>query len=192
MEEMDPWQDILAGSGAILLPGWNLSHTLLQDMKGIIIPALLSFLLVTPGAQARDVEAPIFQVDLNAEPAVRWTPSVTYMINTYGFDHSFQNVLNYVTSIIPQPLLTRLEPELLELLKLFPGDAGEEIKGIHSTIDSLGYGDQISLGELAAINLMYEFTVFCTSIVAESEDGSIYHGRNLDYSIQGLQVRSSE
>ena len=65
--------------------------------------------------------------------------------------------------------------------------AGEEIKGIHQTITDLGYGDQISLGELTAINLMYEFTVFCTSIVAENSAGELFHGRNLDYSISGLQ-----
>lgn len=33
----------------------------------------------------------------------------------------------------------------------------------------------------ALMNHIYEFTVYCTSIVARTADGSIIHGRNLDY-----------
>ncbi|GMH92420.1 hypothetical protein TrVE_jg3639 [Triparma verrucosa] len=138
-------------------------------------------------SHAADVAAPKFSVNLDAPPSERWTESVTYMISTYGFDHSYQNVLDYVYSYLPPPVVQKLEPLLLDLLREFPGEAGEEIKGIHQTITDLGYGDQISLGELTAINLMYEFTVFCTSIVAENSAGELFHGRNLDYSISGLQ-----
>jgi hypothetical protein len=51
----------------------------------------------------------------------------------------------------------------------------------------LGFGDRISQGELALINLMYELTVWCTSIVSRTPSGEIVHGRNLDYGISGLQ-----
>ena len=37
------------------------------------------------------------------------------------------------------------------------------------------------------MNLYYELTAFCTSIVAQRSNGTIYHGRNLDYGIPGLQ-----
>ena len=37
-------------------------------------------------------------------------------------------------------------------------------------------------GEVVAINLVYDASAFCTSIVAQQTDGSIIHGRNLDFS----------
>eukprot|EP01084_Bolivina_argentea_P202455 345915_1 len=39
----------------------------------------------------------------------------------------------------------------------------------------------IPLGAIVTINLFYDLTVFCTSIVAEDENGIIFHARNLDY-----------
>ena len=39
---------------------------------------------------------------------------------------------------------------------------------------------------LTQANLFYEFGTFCTSIVAEDENGHILHARNQDYSIPGL------
>ena len=33
----------------------------------------------------------------------------------------------------------------------------------------------------------YDISTACTSIVARSNDGMIFHGRNLDYGIPGLQ-----
>ncbi|GMH63191.1 hypothetical protein TrRE_jg13040 [Triparma retinervis] len=116
-----------------------------------------------------------------------WTEPVNYMIDTYGFEHSFQNVLDYVNSLIPEPVLLKLEPALLKLMDSFPDEYALEISGIWSAIDAKGHGDKITVGQLAAINLMYELTVFCTSVLAEDQDGNIYHGRNLDYGISGLQ-----
>ena len=109
------------------------------------------------------------------------------MIDTYGFDHSFKNVLDYVDSLIPEPLLLKLEPVFLKVMDSFPDEYATEITGIWNAIDGKGYGDRITVGQLAAINLMYELTVFCTSVLAEDPDGNIYHGRNLDYGISGLQ-----
>ena len=50
----------------------------------------------------------------------------------------------------------------------------------------------MTVGELLIANFLYELTAYrsrgsskaCTSIVAESEQGTIFHGRNLDYSFQ--------
>jgi N-acylethanolamine-hydrolysing acid amidase len=37
------------------------------------------------------------------------------------------------------------------------------------------------------MNLFYDLTSACTSIVAQTHNGSIIHGRNLDYSLPNLQ-----
>jgi N-acylethanolamine-hydrolysing acid amidase len=39
----------------------------------------------------------------------------------------------------------------------------------------------VPLGDVVAINLLYDMTAWCTSIVAADDDGVIFHGRNLDY-----------
>ena len=42
-------------------------------------------------------------------------------------------------------------------------------------------------GKILVMNLIYDLTCFCTSIVADSPDGSMLHARNLDYGIPGLR-----
>ena len=39
----------------------------------------------------------------------------------------------------------------------------------------------ISVADVILINLVYDLTAYCTSIVAEDSKGNIIHGRNLDY-----------
>lgn len=51
-----------------------------------------------------------------------------------------------------------------------------EIKGFFSTID-------MEVWEGMAINYVYEYGAFCTSIVARQADGTIIHGRNLDFAL---------
>ena len=77
-------------------------------------------------SHAADVAAPKFSVNLDAPPSERWTESVNYMISTYGFDHSYQNVLDYVYSYLPPPVVQKLEPLLLDLLREFPGEVSQD------------------------------------------------------------------
>ncbi|KHJ96441.1 hypothetical protein OESDEN_03601 [Oesophagostomum dentatum] len=53
----------------------------------------------------------------------------------------------------------------------------------------------LALGHVVSMNILYDILAFdrkhvfklgCTSIVAQSEDGVIYHGRNLDYEMGDL------
>jgi N-acylethanolamine-hydrolysing acid amidase len=39
----------------------------------------------------------------------------------------------------------------------------------------------VALGDVVALNLAYELSALCTSIVASTEDGTLLHGRNLDF-----------
>ncbi|EPQ01678.1 N-acylethanolamine-hydrolyzing acid amidase [Myotis brandtii] len=61
-----------------------------------------------------------------------------------------------------------------ELEGSLPQPYADEIRGM---CDVLGF----SLADCILINLAYESTAFCTSIVAQDSKGHIYHGRNLDY-----------
>ncbi|KFO35061.1 N-acylethanolamine-hydrolyzing acid amidase [Fukomys damarensis] len=55
----------------------------------------------------------------------------------------------------------------------------EEIRGMSDFLN-------LSLADGLLINLAYESSAFCTSIVAQDTRGHIYHGRNLDYSFGDL------
>ena len=54
------------------------------------------------------------------------------------------------------------------------GDYGQELRGISQTVG-------IDLGDVVALNLAYELSALCTSIVAPTSQGTLLHGRNLDF-----------
>jgi len=56
----------------------------------------------------------------------------------------------------------------------FPSDLGQEIKGCAGNMG-------IPYGWLALFNIGYEVSDACTSIVAQTESGKIYHARNMDF-----------
>jgi hypothetical protein len=58
----------------------------------------------------------------------------------------------------------------------YPTEYGQEIKGCASQLG-------IDYGWLALFNLGYEATDDCTSIVAQTNSGKIYHGRNMDFGV---------
>ena len=55
-----------------------------------------------------------------------------------------------------------------------PAPYGDEMKGI-----SLVTG--VPLGEIVLYNIFYEVSSFCTSVVGQDQNGTIFHGRNLDF-----------
>ncbi len=57
---------------------------------------------------------------------------------------------------------------------LLMGYLQDEMKGVAKALNT-------SLGIIAIANLGYEVTAFCTSIVAQATDGSVFHARNLDF-----------
>ncbi|CAJ0941387.1 unnamed protein product, partial [Mesorhabditis belari] len=74
------------------------------------------------------------------------------------------------------------------LVHLFPDDYGAELRGIAKAAG-------LPLGEVVGLNILYDITAFdrhhifglgCTSLVAEDEKGTIWHGRNLDYEMGDL------
>lgn len=123
--------------------------------------------------------------------------------------------------------LTNYSPFLAFFHRILPnpGEYGQELKGAAK-------GSGIELGTLVAMNLIYDFSAFCTSIVgrffvflflrhlsfsctlypfialhfssnlthslfvyaplAQNDDGTIYHSRNLDYPIEGLRNITAE
>ena len=75
-------------------------------------------------------------------------------------------------------LLPATTPKLDALGTIIAGYLGQpyqdEMKGVAKALNT-------SLGIIAIANLGYEVSAFCTSIVAQATDGSVYHARNLDF-----------
>merc|ERR1719229_747885 len=61
-------------------------------------------------------------------------------------------------------------------LGFFPKDWGDELRGIATTLDA-------DIGDVFLYNIAYELFGLCTSIVAQDDNGHLYHGRNLDFGL---------
>eukprot|EP01114_Cavostelium_apophysatum_P004329 TRINITY_DN1453_c0_g1_i1.p1 TRINITY_DN1453_c0_g1~~TRINITY_DN1453_c0_g1_i1.p1 ORF type:complete len:495 (-),score=141.68 TRINITY_DN1453_c0_g1_i1:82-1533(-) len=113
---------------------------------------------------------PEFVINLDLAANDRWTD----VCSTPVFQNVTQWLINTANAVLPDG---GTSIELLgETLNndYFPPELAQEIQGCAA---SLG----ISVGWLTMMNLAYEISDACTSIVAQTEDGKILHARNLDF-----------
>ncbi|XP_051892420.1 N-acylethanolamine-hydrolyzing acid amidase-like isoform X2 [Pristis pectinata] len=135
------------------------------------LPLLLGLL----AAARADSSASRFNLSLDEPPSRRWEP----LLRKYDVAQLRKDMLHVVRSVAPEwviqvvnqlaPLLSHILPEAYE----------EEIKGISKFLG-------VELGEGLLINLAYEVSGYCTSIVAQDSRGKIYHGRNMDYAFTDI------
>ncbi|XP_063281897.1 N-acylethanolamine-hydrolyzing acid amidase-like [Pelobates fuscus] len=67
----------------------------------------------------------------------------------------------------------------IDLFLLAKDPYASEILGIAKTLG-------VHPGDVLGLNLVYEATAYCTSIIAQDEKGNLYHGRNLDYNFADI------
>eukprot|EP00730_Choanoeca_flexa_P007473 TRINITY_DN12339_c1_g4_i2.p1 TRINITY_DN12339_c1_g4~~TRINITY_DN12339_c1_g4_i2.p1 ORF type:complete len:191 (+),score=33.04 TRINITY_DN12339_c1_g4_i2:77-649(+) len=113
-------------------------------------------------------------VDLDAEPQDRWAHIVKPLAP------QIQPIISYVKSILPPAVFELLDQVLGKLDEHLGKPWADEVRGIAA---ATGF----DLGEIVLMNLFYDLHSACTSIVAQTGNGSIIHGRNLDYSLPNLQ-----
>jgi len=146
----------------------------MSTRRSVFLCALVACLLAL--ATARSFEpAPTFVINLDEAPETRWKAVYD------AYQGSFSPILNYLNSLLSPEVQAVLDPIMAALDGFLPSDISRELKGI-----SQYPGVPFNLGQLVILNLIYELTAFCTSIVAQHPDGTIYHSRNLDYGIPGL------
>ncbi|XP_077157255.1 N-acylethanolamine-hydrolyzing acid amidase [Paroedura picta] len=135
---------------------------------------LLLLFLRDPGADAAyafSARAPLqCNVSLDVAPEHRWEPVVSY------FDPAFLRaaLLRIIDSVVPRWVHAVIRPIAEELEFYVPEPFAGEIRGI---CRALG----VNIGDGLLLNLAYESTAYCTSIIAQDNNGNIFHGRNLDY-----------
>ena len=116
-----------------------------------------------------------FQIDLDAPPEERWTEVLI------KYQEPYHKIANWILQQIPDDLLPEFEAASKLVESLWPNtDLRKEIEGIAKVAN-------LPAGLVLATNLDYELHAGCTSIVAQNADGTLWHGRNLDYDIPDLQ-----
>nr|DBA28762.1 TPA: hypothetical protein GDO54_009065 [Pyxicephalus adspersus] len=124
----------------------------------------------------QDMAAPRYNISLDLPPEQRWKEILSHYNQTYlkeKMDFIVQNGLPKWARAIIFPLAE------FDLIFLVKEPYAGELRGIART---LGF----NVGYVLALNLVYEATAYCTSIIAQDTKGNIYHGRNLDYAFPDI------
>lgn len=111
----------------------------------------------------------VYAIDLDLPEEQRWV-SVAKI---------YQYILPLLDEVIKLVIPNQAERDVANVLAAdldtyLPAPYAGEMRGLSNALN-------YSLGNIVLLNLIYDATSFCTSIVAEDVNGTIIHGRNLDY-----------
>ena len=125
-----------------------------------------------------------YTVDLDLPPQQRW-------INVANDNRdNFLRLLQAVKKMLPSEVVSLASVIGNDIDRYMPYPYSLEMVGVAESVKN-----GVTVGDVVLGNLLYEATAYshqrtarsdvkmCTSIVAETLDGTIYHGRNLDYSL---------
>jgi len=116
-----------------------------------------------------------FKINLDLKPHERFVEMATVLkteVNT---------AMDDFLKLVPKFFVTVFD-KAAPLLKILNREFFEEVEGISDTLGR-------PLAEVLLLNYFYDFTAFCTSIVARTPEGSIIHGRNQDYAFPDTMRR---
>lgn len=125
----------------------------------------------TPPSQIR---IPEYRIDLDLPPRERWANLVKDKKNEILA--LIENIKHNCDMLFGRSPFWMVENLMPLLTRSLPLEYKEEMIGISKVTG-------VSLGEITLFNVFYEFFSACTSIVARSENGTLYHGRNLDFGL---------
>ena len=92
-----------------------------------------------------------------------------------GLDYKddLQEAMATLKKNVPEAVVLLIDEIGEDLDKLLPSPYKEELLG-------LAEASEVPVGELFLLNLSYDITARCTSVVAQDTSGKVLHGRNLD------------
>ena len=126
-----------------------------------------------------------YTVNLDLPPEQRWVEVVR------DHEQSLTQLIQMVKSSLPSKVASLVAKFGDDVNKYMPSPYGAEMVGIANAVN-------ITVSDVILGNVLYELTAYgskrsdrstpkmCTSIVAQTINGTIYHGRNLDYSFPDL------
>ncbi|KAI4901700.1 hypothetical protein NFI96_029231 [Prochilodus magdalenae] len=113
---------------------------------------------------------PLVNISLDVPAEQRWEP----LMKIFDRDFLREAAAAVIDTTIPKWVHRAVTPIVKALEKYVPQPYAGEIRGMASYYQS-------DISDIVLLNFAYEVSAFCTSIVAQSTKGNIYHGRNLDY-----------
>ncbi|PAV65317.1 hypothetical protein WR25_13043 [Diploscapter pachys] len=118
-----------------------------------------------------DMSVPWYNINLDLEPTERWKdvarshgPQILAALDTV-------RMMLYLIDVHIYDMLVSLAEKGMPYV---PYPYRDEIYGIAEA-------SGVSVGEVALLNMFYEISKGCTSIVAQDPNGKIYHARNQDF-----------
>nr|XP_055153277.1 N-acylethanolamine-hydrolyzing acid amidase isoform X1 [Symphalangus syndactylus]XP_055153278.1 N-acylethanolamine-hydrolyzing acid amidase isoform X1 [Symphalangus syndactylus]XP_055153279.1 N-acylethanolamine-hydrolyzing acid amidase isoform X1 [Symphalangus syndactylus] len=141
-----------------------------EERPGLLSLLLLLLLAGAGLSAASPPAAPRFNVSLDSAPELRWLP----VLRHYDLDLVRAAMAQVIGDRVPKWVHVLIGKVVLELERFLPQPFTGEIRGMCDFMN-------LSLADCLLVNLAYESSAFCTSIVAQDSRGHIYHGRNLDY-----------
>ncbi|KAM8938927.1 N-acylethanolamine-hydrolyzing acid amidase [Pelodytes ibericus] len=145
-------------------------------MAGVFLLLILASCSHSMSSNAEELLPPRYDINMDLPPENRWEP----ILKNYNFSY-LRETMQYVLDMsIPKWVqiiilpITEIDLDLL-VKEAYAG----EIRGIARTLG-------IRTGDVLALNLAYEATAYCTSIIAQDKNGNVYHGRNLDYNFSDI------
>jgi acid ceramidase len=119
-------------------------------------------------------EVPTYTVDLDEDPQLRWQKLVTDKKDDIV---KLIDYIKWLLSFIDHGKLIPVEEEVFDhLADTLPAPYGDELRGISKATG-------LNLGDIVLYNVFYEIFSVCTSIVAQTESGTLMHARNLDFGL---------
>jgi len=124
----------------------------------------------TPFDNKTDLTAiPKYSLNLDLPATQRW--------NKICSEPNFQSLVQYIVQTL-QTIFPDNGATLLEIGRMihgyFPSDKADELTGCSNALG-------VDFGFMTILNLGYELSDACTSIVAQTVDGTPLHARNLDF-----------
>lgn len=122
---------------------------------------------------------PKFKIDLNTPPIKRWQGICALP----QFQSKWITFIDELDHLFGKTISNNIEKFGRYINGLMDSEYGQEIQGCAQGM--FGNLQDARWGWLTILNIGYEISDACTSIVAEMDDGTMIHGRNMDFSIGG-------
>ncbi|KAI4827066.1 hypothetical protein KUCAC02_030492 [Chaenocephalus aceratus] len=109
-------------------------------------------------------------ISLDEDPELRWAP----ITKVFDVEYLKKAAAEVIDTTVPKWVHEAVTPIVMALEKYVPQPYAGEIRGMAAHMGG-------SISDVIILNFAYEISAFCTSIVAQDTNGTVYHGRNLDY-----------
>jgi hypothetical protein len=116
------------------------------------------------------LDIPSFSIDLDLDPIDRWSNIIP------NFAQPMREFNDKIHAEIPQVYIDVAEIIASRLDNHIP-------QPYHDELYSIAHAISMPLADIVLINLVYELRTYCTSLLVRTLNGTILHGRNLDFNL---------